>query len=278
MNIAVTSPAIRLDAATVSSEWVTLINGRSYHYITAGPVDAPALLFLHGYADSWRGAELLIPHLKDHFRIFALDQRGHGQSDADFERFSLNDFTIDAVDFVHSVIGRPVTLVGHSLGSLVAQRVASQIRDLVTRLVLIGSADTAGGNPVIIDLKHAVADLGNRVPYEFALAFQDSTVAQAIAPEQRDTFAREGARVRPVVWQKVSAALADDDQVIAGRVTVPTLILWGDQDAIFDSHAQRRLQRLLRQSKLTVYPEIGHAPHWEVPETVARDIIAFSMQ
>jgi pimeloyl-ACP methyl ester carboxylesterase len=249
-----------IHSTSPASEWTTLLNLRSYHYVTAGPEDAPALLFLHGYADSWRDAGSLIPHLQDNFRIFALDQRGHGESDHDFDRFSLDDFARDAVDFIENVIGRPVTLVGHSLGSLVAQRVASFARDLVTRLVLIGSADTSGGNPVLIDLKHAVAKFGEGVPAAFARTFEESHPA------------------RPTVWQKVAVTWAEDDQVVAGRIRVPTLILWGDQDEVFDLYAQRRLQGLLRQSKLTVYPEIGHAPNREIPEAVARDIMLFSLQ
>jgi pimeloyl-ACP methyl ester carboxylesterase len=278
MRTVITSVAPRPGSAALSSEWVTLINCRSFHYVTAGPEDAPALLFLHGFSDSWRSAELLIPHLTTHFRIFILDQRGHGESDADFDRFSIADFSHDAADFIESVIGGPVTLVGHSLGSLIAQRIAAHYQDLVTRLVLIGSADTSGGNPGLIDLKHALAELGGRIPAEFVRALQESTLAQPIAREQLEVFTRESLRLQPAVWHKVAAALSDDDQVIAGRIRVPTLILWGDQDSVFDLHAQHRLQRLLKQSKLTVYPEVGHAPNWEIPETVARDIIGFSLQ
>ena len=278
MSTVITSAATRAASSRISSDWVTLINCRSFHYVTAGPEDAPALLFLHGYADSWRSAELLIPYLENHFRIFALDQRGHGETDSDFDRFSIADFAGDAADFIETVIGRPVTLVGHSLGSLIAQRIAAHYQDLVTRLVLIGSADTSGGNPGLIDLKHALAEHGDHIPAEFVRAFQESTLARPMSADQLDIFTRESLRLHPVVWHKVATALSDDDQVIAGRIRVPTLILWGDQDRVFDLHAQHRLQRLLRQSKLTVYPEIGHAPNWEIPETVARDIVGFSLQ
>jgi non-heme chloroperoxidase len=254
-----------LPSASPASEWVTLTNLRSYHYVATGPEGAPALLFLHGYADSWRGAEAMMPHLQVHFRVFALDQRGHGASDSDFDRFSIEDFARDAIDFIENVIGGPVTLVGHSLGSLAAQRVAHHARDLVTRLVLIGSADTSGGNPVLIELKHAVAAADSEPALDFTSLFQNNGFAEAL-------------QARPIVAQKVAATLADDDQVVAGRIRVPALILWGDQDAVFDLYAQRRLQGLLLQSRLTVYPEIGHAPNREIPETVARDIVLFSLQ
>src|SRR3954471_4421190 len=172
-------------AKTPASEWATLINLRSYHYVVAGPRDAPTLLFLHGYADSWRGAEFLIPHLQGHFRVFALDQRGHGESDADFDRFSIGDFAQDAADFIEHVIGSDVTLVGHCLGGLVAQQVAAQHPHLVSRLVLIGSSDTAHRNPALIALQQSISAAWQRVPDGFAQSFRESTAAQSLSPTQR---------------------------------------------------------------------------------------------
>jgi pimeloyl-ACP methyl ester carboxylesterase len=266
------------DGNGVTSEWITLINARSYHYVTAGPADAPPLVFLHGYTDSWRSAELLLPHLAGPFRVIALDQRGHGASDFDFERFSIDDFAADAADFIEHVVGGPVTLVGHSLGSLVAQRLAARHPALVARLVLIGSADTAGGNPALAELVGALRELGERIPYAFARDFQASTVARPLAPAQLETFVQESLRLRPVVWRKVAAALLNDAAVVAGSISAPTLLLWGEQDGVFDAAAQDRLQALLRQVRRITYPGIGHAPHWEAPEQVARDILAFSRQ
>jgi non-heme chloroperoxidase len=258
----------------LTSTWVDL-GGHRFHYVTTGPESAPALLFLHGYTDSWHSGELLIPHLRDQFRIFALDQRGHGETGAGFSGYALNDFAADALAFIRKVIAQPVTLVGHSLGSLVAQRIAAQEPDLVTRLVLIGSTDKAGGNPALDDLRSALDDLGETIPYEFARAFQESTVIKPIDPAQLETFIQESLRLTPEVWRKVAETLSLDDEVVADRISTPTLILWGDRDGIFDLKAQGLLESLLKRGELTVYNEIGHAPNWEIPETVARDILAF---
>src|SRR4051812_38635340 len=156
MSLSQAIDACRPDSGAVASEWTTLLNLRSYHYVTAGPEDAPALLYLHGYADSWRGAELLIPHLLNHFRVFALDQRGHGETDGDFDRFSLGDFAQDAADFIEHVIGGDVTLVGHCLGGLVAQQVAAHHAHLIRRLVLVGSSDSAHRNPALMALRQNI--------------------------------------------------------------------------------------------------------------------------
>jgi pimeloyl-ACP methyl ester carboxylesterase len=278
MSTAQILAATETGSTALASEWTTLINLRSYHYVTVGPRDAPVLLFLHGYADSWRGAELLIPHLQDHFRIFALDQRGHGDSDRDFEHFSIVDFARDAVDFIEHVIGSDVTIVGHCLGGLVAQHVAAHHAHLVSRLILIGSTDSTHQNPALVSLQQSIAGDWPRVPNDFARSFRESTVARRLLPAQLEQASQESQRVRPIVWSKVASALIEEAKVAAHRIRHATLILWGEHDSFFDHSAQVRLQTALKQQKLIAYPDVGHAPNLEIPERVARDILAFTRQ
>jgi non-heme chloroperoxidase len=176
--------------------------------------------------------------LQDRFRIYALDQRGHGESDRDFDRFSLDDFVRDAVDFIEHTIGRPVTLVGHCMGGLVAQHLAANNPDLVDRLVLIGTASNAHRNP--------------------AFAASGTTTSD--------------------VFRKVAEALSGDARSVSHRIGCPTLVLWGGRDPFFDRVAQLALSSALRQVKSVDYPDIGHAPNRQIPAEVARDILSFCMQ
>ena len=57
---------------------------------------------------------------------------------------------------------------------------------------------------------------------------------------------------------------------------MPTLIVWGDQDAIAPETEQQRLHRAIRGSKFLSYEDTGHAPHWEQPERFAADLAAFT--
>jgi pimeloyl-ACP methyl ester carboxylesterase len=278
MSTAQIAAARQPHSTALASEWATLINLRSYHYVTAGPEDAPALLFLHGYADSWRGAELLIPLLQGHFRIFALDQRGHGESDRDFDRFSIEDFARDAVDFIEHVIGRDVTIVGHCLGGLVAQHIAAGDPSLVSRLILIGSADSAHRNPALASLHRSISGDWPRMPDDLVRSFRESTVASRLPAPQAELSLRESQRVRPIVWSKVAGALVEESRVVAHRIDHATLILWGERDSFFDHAAQVRLKAALRQQKMIAYPDIGHAPNLEIPDRVARDILSFCRQ
>jgi pimeloyl-ACP methyl ester carboxylesterase len=261
----------------IEPDWTTLSNLRTYHFIKAGPKNAPALLFLHGYADSWRSVEPLIPYLSKNFRIYALDQRGHGQTDDDFDRFTIDDFAADAADFIRWVIERPVILVGHSFGSLVAQRVAVEHKDLVSRLVLISAADHAAGNSVLTEMRDALGGLGEKIPRSFVQDFQAGMISTPLFLGQLDIFVNESMRVSPMVWRKTAESLAGDGKVVAGQIAAPTLVLWGANDPVFSVETQQRLMTLLKDGRLQVYPEVGHAPNWEEPETVARDIAAFAL-
>ena len=60
-----------------------------------------------------------------------------------------------------------------------------------------------------------------------------------------------------------------------GRILAPTLLLWGERDALFPLEDQQRLAKEIPEARLTIYPETGHCPNWERPEQVAADLDAF---
>jgi pimeloyl-ACP methyl ester carboxylesterase len=69
--------------------------------------------------------------------------------------------------------------------------------------------------------------------------------------------------------------LIPDHAARLGEINVPTLILWGEQDAMFPREEEERLAEAIPNATLRVYPETGHAVHWERSEQVVRDLEAF---
>jgi non-heme chloroperoxidase len=69
--------------------------------------------------------------------------------------------------------------------------------------------------------------------------------------------------------------LSPDHAARLGEIDAPTLILWGEQDAMFSREEQGRLASTIPDARLEVYPKTGHAVHWERPEQVVRDLEAF---
>jgi non-heme chloroperoxidase len=114
--------------------------------LLAGSATA-TLLILHGVTDSWRSFERVLPHLPQSIHAFALTQWGHGDADRPLTGYGFHDFAADVAAFVDTLqLGRAI-IVGHSMGSGVAQRVALDYPDRVLRLVLLGSFADLRTNP-----------------------------------------------------------------------------------------------------------------------------------
>ncbi len=109
------------------------------------------------------------------YHVFALDQRGHGDSERPTSGYKFSDFAADVVAFMDAKKLKKAIIVGHSMGSFVAQQVAVTEPERVEKLILIGLATTVRNN-VVLDLQKAVSELKDPIPNKFAREFQYSTV------------------------------------------------------------------------------------------------------
>ena len=69
--------------------------------------------------------------------------------------------------------------------------------------------------------------------------------------------------------------LAVDDRARLGEIAAPTLILWGERDAVLGREEQEWRAAVIPDATLKVYPETDHAVAWERPEWVVRDLEEF---
>jgi pimeloyl-ACP methyl ester carboxylesterase len=251
---------------------VRLPSGRRHHYVSVG-ASGPRLVLLHGFTDSWRSFELLFAPLGAKFRLFALDQRGHGGSEAG-NSYAMADFAADAVAFIESLGKAPVHLVGHSLGTIVAQRVVERRPDLIASLVLISAAPSTGGHAGLHEMRGDLAAFADHVPRDYATGFQASTAHQPLAPAQLAIFVDETMKLGLDAWRRTVDGLLTDT-ALSTPIVVPTLSIWGVRDAIFDAEAQRALAHKIPGLVARHYEDVGHAPHWEAPARVAKDVENF---
>ncbi len=257
-----------------SPDWITLSNGVTLRYEERGDPAADPLILLHGYTDSRQSFELLSAHLPWRIRTIAIDLRGHGSSDRR-GGYAISDLADDVVRFLAARKLDRVTLVGHSMGSLVAREVVRKARQRVASLVLIGSAPTFD-NEVVRSLEAEVAEAGDRLDAGFAEAFQRSTVYAEVPARFFDRAVATSAGMPPRLWQQVLKGILDfDDRASLGSIRVPTLLMWGEHDAIVSRADQEVLLSGIAGSYLITYRDLGHAPHWENPAAVATDLLAF---
>ncbi|MFN8558583.1 MAG: alpha/beta hydrolase [Dehalococcoidia bacterium] len=252
-----------------------LATGVRLRYAEQGDPAGPALVLLHGYSDSWYSWSGVLPLLPPHYHVFALDQRGHGDSDRPAAGYHLDDFAADVRAFMDAVGLATATIVGHSLSSWVAQRAAAAAPARVERLVLLGSSARTDFDAVR-ELDAVVQALPDPIPEEFIRAFQASTLHLPVADTFFERVVAESRKLPAHVWRSASAGWLTESRVADHtRIRMPTLIGWGDRDAVFLREEQDALVAALPGAEFIVYPETGHALHWERPGRLARDLDRF---
>jgi non-heme chloroperoxidase len=268
------SLALAASAKPSTTRTVTLESGVTVRYVEAGPRDAPALLLLHGLGDTTRSWSLIVPELAKSYRVYAFDQRGHGASSAPRCCYALSNFAYDAIAFMDAMKIERASVIGHSMGSFVAQHLAAHHPDRVQKLVLIGSSDTTVGVETIAWLWEQAGTFDSAVRADFVEQWQSNPTpvdAEFIAAVKKETFL-----VQPHVWRGVARTLMTEDQrPFLRRITHPTLILWGENDQCFHAASQQGLQDALPRATFKRYHKVGHNPHWEIPAQAAEDLLRF---
>jgi non-heme chloroperoxidase len=256
---------------------IHLKTGVTLNYVAQGKPGGPVIVLLHGAGDSWHSYERVLPLLPEEYRVYAITLRGHGLSDHPETGYSRADFAGDILDFMSQLNIHHVTLVGHSLGSFVAQKVAELDTNHLSRLVLIGSGPGIAKNPrAEEEIRKSFAEIQDPVPYTFARDFQASTIYSPIPAWFFERMVGEAERVPASTWHGLGQGITASEPVEDLRkIHVPTLIFWGDKDSIFHREDQDVLVKTIPHATLEIFPDTGHALHWERPEKFAADLLQF---
>jgi non-heme chloroperoxidase len=254
--------------------WLTLPNGITLRYEERGDTTGDPLILLHGYTDSRQSFERLTSQLPYRVRTIAIDLRGHGDSDRPGS-YDLREMANDVVRFIEAKRLRRVTLVGHSMGSLVAREAARRARSRVAGLVLIGSGVTFD-NEVVRGLQAELNSLGESIDREFVEGFQRSTLFAPVPAGFLNQVIEASSAVPPAIWRDVlNRILEYNDSRSLASIRVPTMLMRGSRDAIVGRSDQEALLTGIPGSYLVEYRDVGHAPHWERPAAVVADLLAF---
>jgi pimeloyl-ACP methyl ester carboxylesterase len=256
---------------------VELPNSLRLPYVEQGDPAGIPLLLLHGVTDSWHSFERVLPHLPASIHAVALTQRGHGDADRPAAGYRTRDFAPDAAAFA-SVIGLgPAVVVGHSMGSTNALRLALDHPERIRGLVLAATFATYRHNRAVEEFwQSSVSALTDPVDPGFVREFQESTLAQPVPAAFLDTVVRESLKVPARVWRETFEGFLEDDVAGAlGKIDAPVLVVWGARDALCSRGDQDALLAAIPGSRLIVYERAGHGLHWEEPERFAADLVAF---
>ncbi|MBY5163087.1 alpha/beta fold hydrolase [Salsipaludibacter albus] len=250
------------------------INDATLHYRSDG--EGPPVVFLHGLGGSaniWHG---VMAAMTQHHHCVAMDLRGHGRSSG-AGRFSIEGFAKDVEGLVRHLELPAITLVGHSMGSLVAQQLAHRRQDLVSHLVLVGAISQF--EPATSEAYRARAQ---QVEDDGLDGLVDAWLAGAVSPQThalqsgatgllRELFLRND----PASYAKATRALAEAPSIRRDELGQPTLILTGAHDRSTPLAMSEELHRSIPVSRVEVLPDVAHWSPVEAPGRIAASILEF---
>ncbi len=253
-----------------------LSGGLKLPYVEQGEKSGIPAVLLHGYVDSWRSFELLLPYLPRSIHAFAVTQRGHGDADRPQSGYGLEELAADLAAFMDTVGLDAAVIVGSSSGGYTAQRFAVEHPERTLGLVLIGSPRSLCDKPGVLEFSKAIAELSDPIDPVFVRDFVASTVVRPVRATFLDEMVVESLKVPARVWRAALEGLLEAvPPTEIGTITAPTRILWGDRDRYLPRSDQEALAGAIAQSQLLIYEGTGHVPLWEQPDRVGADIVAF---
>jgi pimeloyl-ACP methyl ester carboxylesterase len=212
-----------------------------------------AVLLLHGglsHTDSF--ADVMVTPLQDSFHLYAYDRAGHGRSADQPGSFYFNFQRDEAIAFISEVVKEPVHLVGYSDGANIALMVAIARPDLVKSIVSIAANFNADG---IVEL-----------PVFDPAGISDEYRAEYAAPETLD--------IKIAKMHEIWKVEPDIEIKEIAQISVPTLVMAGDDDVVKHSHSIE-LYESLSLGQLAIVPGTSHGLVKERPEIVTALIKSF---
>ena len=254
--------------------------GRLTVWDTAGPAGAPTLVLLHGVTLdaelNWSG---VVPALAEHFRVLALDLRGHGAGPRIRMPYRLEDCADDVAAVVRALRTGPVIAVGYSMGGMVAQVFWQRHRELTSGLVLCATARNVSGSPLeqmtAMMMPFVVGAVGC-IPPVFPLGAD--LVGARLLGDRLDRRVRRDAldRMRRMPLVAALAAMQAVCDFSSHRwiaaVDVPTAVLVTGHDRVVPPSRQWRLARSLPAAEI-VELDGDHDVFLDAPGRFARALV-----
>lgn len=248
--------------------------------------EKPPLFLIHGFASSIYTFNLLIPMLKEHFSIVAIDLPGFGRSEksATFV-YSFQNYAKVVASIIDYFKLKEVNIAGHSMGGQIALYTTRMIPEKIKKLVLLSSSGyLKRANKALIYCTYLpffryyvkrkvkskeVKDHLQNVFYNRSL-ITDNYIEEYGLPLQESGFYT--ALTRLLRYREGDLNSDELKNIIA-----PTLLLWGEEDRVVPVHIGHKLVNDLPNAKLITYEKTGHLITEERPHEVFQQILSHTL-
>ncbi len=258
------------------------IDGIDIYYEDTGPGSTgQTIAFSHGLL--W-GTELFAPQiaaLRARYRCIAWDHRGQGKSGPERrEHIGMELVWQDAVQLLEHLKAGAVHFAGLSMGGFVAMRMAARRPDLVRSLILLETS--ADPEPIENLARYRLLSRVTRLLGPRLVASRVAAIMMGKTILGDPARAAELARFTAImtrrrdIWRAV-AGVVDRGGIYEelGRITVPTLVIVGDEDVATPPAKAERLQQAIAGARLVRIPRAGHSSTVEEPGAVTAELERF---
>ena len=248
----------------------TKANGLVIHYSDQGRRDGPALVFINSLGTDFRIWTEVVRILAPDFRIVLYDKRGHGLSESGPDQSDMADYARDLAALLDSLAVERATIVGLSIGGLIAQEFYRRRPERVAALVLCDTAAKVGTD-VSWDQRIAEVERGG------IEAIADSVLERWFTADFRARRSAELGGVRAMLTRTpkqgylaaCGALKRADLRPYAARIEAPTLCLVGDEDGSTPVSLVKETAALIPASRFEIIEGAAHLPNIEKPKIVA---------
>ena len=259
------------------------VDGVRLHVRDDGPKDAPAILMLHGFASSLHTFEPWAQALEGRYRVVRFDIPGAGLSGPDPTGDYSDPRTLDIIAALMNRLSiRKASLIGNSMGGRFAWEFAAEHPGRVDRLILV-SPDGFKSQGLEYGKRPHVPWTVNLMRYVLPKPLLRMNLKAAYADPARLTEANVdryydlllAPGVREATIARMSQVELRDPAELLPKITAPTLLLWGRQDALIPVANAADYARLLPHSKTVILDGLGHVPFEEDPARSLSPVRAF---
>ena len=259
------------------------VAGTRLHVRGSGPRTAPAVIFLHGFGASLHTWEPWATDLAKDLRVIRVDLPGSGLSAPDPTGDYLDKRSLQIINALMDKLGLArASLVGHSIGGRIAWTFAGTYPARVDKLVLVAPDGFASPGfeygkapevPAMVKLmRYALPKALLAMSLKPAYA-NPETMTDALATRYHDMMLAPGSR--DALLARMAQTVLVDPLPILKNISAPTLLMWGEQDAMIPFANSNDYLKAIAGSKLVSFRGVGHLPHEEAPAQSVKAVLAF---
>ncbi|HEY9229425.1 MAG TPA: alpha/beta hydrolase [Gemmatimonadaceae bacterium] len=261
-------------------EFLDLSGARIYYYAAGSRGVGEPVVFLHGFATSGHLWGDVVPLMPAGHRLVVADMLGHGRSDRPLGRgVDVRAHAERVVELLDQLRIERACLVGHGVGGGIAQSVTIRHASRVSRLCLVDSVAFDRWPTIEGRLARASLPVTRFLPPELLTGVLRRDLRRGYSDPARaarslDLYLRPfaGADGREALVAHIRALTTDETRELGdqlGRITVPTVVVWGQHDRVIPLWVGKRLQQAIPGATLEIVPGARHFTPEEAPRQVA---------